>query len=214
MRLDAVPESPDHQVCTCWSSALRLDGGWLVDQPGRRNPSCRRGNEMVVVEALAENDDHLKGLLGVGGEHMTTLDDAAQLGAKEQGLAVISTLRADGTIQSSVVNAGVMRHPLVEQRVLAFVTYGKVKLANLRARAQLTATFRSGWQWVAVEGDAQLVGPDDPHPEIDSERLRLLLREAFVGAGGHHDNWAEYDRVMVEQRRTLVLIEPVRIYSN
>jgi hypothetical protein len=65
---------------------------------------------------------------------MTTLDDAAQLGAKEQGLAVISTLRANGTIQSSVVNAGVMRHPVVEQPVLAFVSYGKVKLANLRAR--------------------------------------------------------------------------------
>jgi len=145
---------------------------------------------------------------------MTTLDDAAQLGAKEQGLAVISTLRADGTIQSSVVNSGVMRHPLVEQSVLAFVSYGKVKLANLRARPQLTATFRSGWQWVAVEGYAQLIGPDDPHPEIDTERLRLLLREAFTAAGGNHDNWAEYDRVMVEQRRTLVLIEPVRIYSN
>jgi len=65
-----------------------------------------------------------------------------------------------------------------------------------------------------VEGYAQLIGPDDPHPEIDTERLRLLLREAFTAAGGNHDNWAEYDRVMVEQRRTLVLIEPVRIYSN
>ena len=145
---------------------------------------------------------------------MTTLDDAAQLGAKEQGLTVISTLRADGTIQSSVVNSGVMRHPLAAQPVLAFVSYGKVKLANLRARPQLTATFRSGWQWVAVEGYAQLIGPDDPHPEIDTERLRLLLREAFTAAGGNHDNWSEYDRVMVEQRRTLVLIEPVRIYSN
>jgi len=146
--------------------------------------------------------------------HMTTLDDAAQLGAKEHGLVVISTLRADGTIQSSVVNAGVMRHPLVEQTVLVFVSYGRVKLANLRVRPQLTATFRSGWQWVAVEGNAQLIGPDDLHPQIDAERRRLLLREAFAAAGGRHDNWEEYDRVMVEQRRTLVLIEPVRIYSN
>jgi PPOX class probable F420-dependent enzyme len=145
---------------------------------------------------------------------MTTLDDAAQLGAKEQGLAVISTTRADGTIQSSLVNAGVMAHPLVDHSVLTFVAYGKVKLANLRARPQLTATFRSGWQWVAVEGHAQLIGPDDPHAEIDAERLRLLLREAFTAAGGHHGNWAEYDRVMAEQRRTVVLIEPARIYSN
>jgi PPOX class probable F420-dependent enzyme len=145
---------------------------------------------------------------------MTTLDDAALLGAKEHGLAVISTSRADGTIQSSLVNAGVMRHPLVEQSVLAFVTYGKVKLANLRVRPQLTATFRSGWQWVAVEGHAQLIGPDEPQAEIDTERLRLLLREAFVAAGGRHDDWAEYDRVMAEQRRTVVLIQPARIYGS
>jgi len=145
---------------------------------------------------------------------MTTLDDAVQLGAKEHGLAVISTLRADGTIHSSVVNAGVMRHPLVEHPVLGFVTYGKVKLANLRARPQLTATFRSGWQWVAVEGYAELIGPDAPHAEIDAERLRLLLRQAFSAAGGRHDNWAEYDRVMIEQGRTLVLIEPTRIYGS
>jgi PPOX class probable F420-dependent enzyme len=145
---------------------------------------------------------------------MTTLDDVAQLGAREQGLAVISTLRADGTIQSSLVNAGVMRHPLAEHQVLAFVTYGKVKLANLRVRPQATATFRSGWQWAALEGHAQLIGPDDPHAEVDAERLRLLLREAFTAAGGRHDNWAEYDRVMLEQRRTLVLIGPVRIYGS
>jgi PPOX class probable F420-dependent enzyme len=145
---------------------------------------------------------------------MTTLDDAVELGAREHGLAVISTLRADGTIHSSVVNAGVMRHPLVEHPVLGFVTYGKVKLANLRARPQLTATFRSGWQWAAVEGYAELIGPDDPHSGIDAELLRLLLRQAFSAAGGRHDNWAEYDRVMIEQGRTLVLIEPTRIYGS
>jgi PPOX class probable F420-dependent enzyme len=145
---------------------------------------------------------------------MMTLDDAAHIGAKEHGLVVISTLRADGTIQSSVVNAGVMPHPLLGQPVLAFVSYGRVKLANLRARPQLTATFRAGWQWAAVQGNAELVGPDDPHPEIDAERLRVLLREAFTAAGGTHDNWAEYDRVMVEQRRTLALVTPTRIYGS
>jgi hypothetical protein len=67
---------------------------------------------------------------------------------------------------------------------------------------------------VAVEGHAQLIGPDDPHAEIDSERLRLLVREAFAAAGGRRDNWAEYPRVTAELRPTLVLIEPVRTYSN
>ena len=43
--------------------------------------------------------------------------------------------------------------------MLAFVTYGKVKLANLRARPQLAVTFRNGWQWATVEGSAEIGGP-------------------------------------------------------
>ncbi len=145
---------------------------------------------------------------------MTTLQEAAALARDEHGLVVVSTLRADGTIQSSLVNAGVLPHPTSGQTVLAFVTYGRVKLANLRVRPQLTATFRSGWRWATVEGRAELAGPDDPQPWLDPERLRLLLREVFVAAGGEHDNWADYDRVMAEQRRTVVLARPGRVYGN
>jgi PPOX class probable F420-dependent enzyme len=145
---------------------------------------------------------------------MTTLDEAAALGLTEQGLAVVSTLRADSTIQSSLVNAGAMPHPISGTPVLAFVTYGKVKLANLRERPQVTTTFRSGWKWATVEGRAELIGPDDAHPDVETERLRLLLREVFSAAGGTHDDWDEYDRTMLEQGRTAVLIEPTRVYSN
>ncbi len=146
---------------------------------------------------------------------MTTLEEAAALAAGESGLAVVSTLRADGTIQASLVNAGVLAHPSTGRPMLAFVTYGKVKLANLRARPQLAATFRRGWQWATVEGRAELAGPDDPQPWLtDPQRLRLLLREVFTAAGGSHDNWDEYDRVMAEQRRAVVLATPIRVYSN
>lgn len=145
---------------------------------------------------------------------MTTLDDAAALGRSEQGLAVVATVRAEGTVQASVVNAGVLAHPVTDQQVLAFVTYGPVKLSNLRARPQLAVTFRSGWNWATVEGEAELAGPDDPQPWLDPERLRLVLREVFVAAGGTHDDWAEYDRVMAEQRRTVVLVAPRRVYGN
>ena len=146
---------------------------------------------------------------------MITLDDAVALAAADNGLAVVSTLRADGTIQASLVNAGVMPHPATGQSALAFVTYGKVKLANLRVRPQLAVTFRNGWQWATVEGNAELAGPDDPQPWItDADQLRLLLREVFTAAGGTHDDWDEYDRVMAEQRRTVVLVAPSRVYSN
>jgi PPOX class probable F420-dependent enzyme len=146
---------------------------------------------------------------------MTGLDDVSALAASEHHLAVVSTLRADATLQASVVNAGLLPHPATGERVVGFVTYGRVKLANLRARPQVGLTFRHGWEWATVEGRAQLAGPDDRQPWLaDAEGLRLLLREVFSAAGGRHDDWAEYDRVMAEQRRTAVLVAPTRVYSN
>ena len=131
---------------------------------------------------------------------MTTLNDAVALAAAESGLAVVSTVRADGTVQASLVNVGLLPHPATGEPVLGFTTYGKVKLANLRARPQLAVTFRNGWQWATVEGRAELAGPDDAQPWLaDADQLRLLLREVFTAAGGTHDDWDEYDRVMAER---------------
>jgi len=145
---------------------------------------------------------------------MTTLAEAAALASRDHGLAVISTLRSNGTIQASLVNAGVIAHPATGGNVLGLVTAGRIKLANLRVRPQVTAVFREGWQWAAVEGHAELVGPDDPQPWLDAEGLRQLRRGIFTAAGGEHDNWEEYDQTMVEERRAAVLIRPDRIYSN
>ena len=146
---------------------------------------------------------------------MTTLRDAVALAAPDHGLAVISTVRADATVQASLVNVGQLPHPATGEPALAFTTYGKVKLANLRARPQLAVTFRNGWQWATVEGSAELVGPDDPQPWLpDADQLRLLLREVFTAAGGTHEDWDEYDRVMAKERRAVVLIAPTRVYSN
>ena len=146
---------------------------------------------------------------------MTTLQDAVALARGESGLAVVSTVRADTTVQASLVNMGIVTHPRTGTEVLAFVTYGRVKLANLRARPALAATFRSGWQWATVEGRAELVGPDDPADWCtDADQLRLLLRDIFTAAGGTHDDWDAYDAEMARQRRTAVLITPTRAYSN
>lgn len=146
---------------------------------------------------------------------MTTLDDAVALAKGDNGLAVVSTVRGDATVQASLVNVGRLPHPATGEPALAFTTYGKVKLANLRARPQLAVTFRNGWQWATVEGRAELVGPDDAQAWLkDADQLRLLLREVFTAAGGTHDDWDEYDRVMASERRAVVLIAPTRVYSN
>ncbi|WP_281689843.1 TIGR03618 family F420-dependent PPOX class oxidoreductase [Pseudonocardia thermophila] len=145
-----------------------------------------------------------------------TVDLAAvrDLVAQDHGLATVTVVRADGTPHSSVVNAGVLDHPLTGEPVVGYVTYGRVKLANLRARPATAVVWRVGWRWAGVEGTAQVIGPDDPVEGIDDERLRLLLREVFTACGGTHDDWDTYDRVMREERRGVVLIPPIRVYGN
>lgn len=146
---------------------------------------------------------------------MVDLCAFADLLARDDGLCVFSTVRGGGGIQSSVVNAGVVPHPLTDAPVVALVAIGgSRKLRNLRADARATVVAKAGWEWAAVEGSAQLIGPDDRHPGVDDERLRLLLREIFTAAGGTHDDWAAYDAVMRQERRTAVLIPPDRVYTN
>jgi PPOX class probable F420-dependent enzyme len=146
---------------------------------------------------------------------MTELADFVALVGGDRGLGVVSTLRPDTTIQSSVVNVGVLPHPVTGELVVAFVSQGRARrLSYLRARPRATVVLRSGWQWAAAEGPVQLCGPDDPLPGVDAERLRLLLREIFTAAGGTHDDWDAYDAAMAAERRTAVLVTPERVYSN
>ena len=146
---------------------------------------------------------------------MTDLEPFASLVPLYHGLVVVSTARADGTIQSSVVNAGVIDHPITEQRVVAFVASGTARrLTNLRARPHATAVVRAGWRWAGVEGPVELVGPDDPLPGIDPADLPSLLRYIFTAAGGSHDDWDEYDRVMASERRVAVMVTATRCYGN
>jgi PPOX class probable F420-dependent enzyme len=145
---------------------------------------------------------------------MGNLDTFAKLVPVDHGLVVVSTARADGTIRSSVVNAGVLDHPVSGQSVVAFVAAGSSRrLTDLRQRPRATVVIRAGWSWAGVEGPVELAGPDDALEGIDAEGLRLLLRDIFTSAGGTHDNWDEYDRVMADERRVAVLVEPQRTYG-
>jgi PPOX class probable F420-dependent enzyme len=145
---------------------------------------------------------------------MDDLEAFARLVPLDHGLVVVSTARANGTIQSSVVNAGVVHHPVRDRPVVAFVAAGSSRrLSNLRARPRTTVVIRAGWQWAGVEGPVELAGPNDPLEGVDGERLRILLREIFTAAGGTHDDWGEYDRVMATEGRVAVLVEPERTYG-
>ena len=96
---------------------------------------------------------------------MTDLADFTGLEARDHGLAVVSTLRPDATISSSVVNAGVLPHPATGAQAVGFVSRGDARrLDYLRATPRVTVLLRAGWQWAAAEGPVQLCGPDDRCP--------------------------------------------------
>lgn len=146
---------------------------------------------------------------------MVDLAAFTELVPLDHHLCVVNTLRGGGGIQSSVVSAGVLTHPLRAGQVVGLVARGGTrKLHNLRADPRTTIVSRAGWRWVAVEGTAEIIGPDDPSPDVDGEALRVLLRDVFKAAGGTHDDWDAYDRVMAQERRAAVLITPGRVYSN
>lgn len=152
-----------------------------------------------------------------------------QLGAAENWLAVLVTQRPSSREPTdpsvSLVNAGVLPHPVTGEPVVAFVARGgTAKLANLRTRPRASLVFRAGWEWVAVHGSVELAGPDDPLLGVTTdtassagdggERLRVLLRDVYAAAGGSHSDLAAYDRAMATERRTAVLLTPDRFATN
>jgi PPOX class probable F420-dependent enzyme len=145
---------------------------------------------------------------------MAELADFEALVPADHGLVVLTVLGPDGRMRPSVVNAGVIDHPVNGTPVVAAVIHGRArKLDHLRAHPRASAVLRAGWRWAAVEGAADIIGPDDPAEGISAERLRLLLREIFLAAGGTHDDFDEYDRVMAADRRAAVLIYPERVFG-
>jgi PPOX class probable F420-dependent enzyme len=149
----------------------------------------------------------------------TLIDDGLRLvreiGAADRWLAVLITRRPDGEPAVSVVNAGVLAHPVTGAPTVALVARGgTAKLANLRRTPSATAVFRAGWEWVAVTGPAELAGPDDPLPGLDPDALPRLLRDVYAAAGGVHDDLPTYDAVMAAERRTAVLVTPRRFTTN
>jgi hypothetical protein len=145
---------------------------------------------------------------------MADLELARRLAAADHGLAIVATARPDGTVHTSLVNAGVLDDARFGGSVVAFVVRGDAKkLTFFRATGRGNVVWRAGWEWVAVEGRVEIAGPDDTSV-VAAGDIPQLLRDVFVAAGGTHDNWDEYDRVMANERRTAVIVHPERIVSN
>jgi hypothetical protein len=144
---------------------------------------------------------------------MADLAYVKQLAEADHHLAVVAVSRPEGSVQASVVSAGVMEDPIDGSPCVALVAMGgSAKLRLLRTGALPTVVFKHGFQWVSVSGPARLVGPDDGS-EYGLD-VPQTIRSVFIAAGGDHEDWDEFDRVMALDRRCAVFVRAATISSN
>ena len=120
---------------------------------------------------------------------------------------VVTTFRKSGAAQISILLAGFYKETVV------FVVRGDTaKLANLRRDPRCSVlTVKPDWsEYAVVEGTAEIHSLDNTDPE----KIRLLLRDAYRACGGgEHSDWDEYDRVMKQERRAVVMVKPSHVYG-
>ena len=140
---------------------------------------------------------------------------AGELARREGGHAVAVTIRADGARHASVVNAALIDHPTSGDRVVGFVAQGRqqLKLVHLRARPVATVVFRSGRDWVAVEGQVELVGPDAQDLMSWPESAAVFHSIYVAAIGGSPADWATADPAIQREGHAAVLVRADRVYG-
>jgi PPOX class probable F420-dependent enzyme len=127
--------------------------------------------------------------------------------ARPRRQGVLTTQKRDGRPQLS----NIAYHLGDDDVVRISVTDGRAKTANLRrdSRASLHVTRDDFYAYVVLECDATLTpvaqSPDDPTVE--------QLVEYYRAVAGEHDDWDEYRRAMVADRRLLLELRPVHAYG-
>jgi PPOX class probable F420-dependent enzyme len=102
---------------------------------------------------------------------------------------VLTTFRADGSLQSSPVSGGVD-----EQGRVVIASYpGRAKSVNIRRTPKASLVVLSdefNGAYVQIDGDAEV---------IDLPEAVELLVDYFRVIAGEHPDWQDYRRAMVEQ---------------
>jgi PPOX class probable F420-dependent enzyme len=128
--------------------------------------------------------------------------------ASETHRGVLTTFRRNGSAQMSIISCGPYRDGI------AFTTTAdRAKLANLKRnpRCSLLVSQEDWWGYVVLEGHAEILSPEN----TAQEELQMALRDVYRAASGtEHPNWEEYDEAMQEQRRSVVIVVPERVYGT
>jgi PPOX class probable F420-dependent enzyme len=113
---------------------------------------------------------------------------------------VLTTFRADGSLQSSPVSGGVD-----EAGRIVIATYPqRAKSANVRRTPRASVMVLSeefNGPYVQVDGDAEVIAlPDAVEPLVDYYRV----------IAGEHSDWDEYRQAMVDQGKCLIRVTPTQ----
>ena len=94
-----------------------------------------------MPEALNPTARPVQATVGLEGyRQVVDIQEVRAYLAKENGLAIVSTTQADGRVLSSVVNCGVIDHPITGVPCVAFVSAGgAARLSHVRRDSQVTA---------------------------------------------------------------------------
>jgi len=113
---------------------------------------------------------------------------------------VLSTTRADGRPQMSLVTGG-----MTADRKLAIATYPeRVKARNARRDPRVSVAVMGDEfndSWVQIDGDAAV---------LDMPEAGDAFVEYYRCISGEHPDWDEYRQAMSDQGKCLILIEPTR----
>ncbi|CKI56196.1 PPOX class F420-dependent oxidoreductase [Mycolicibacterium smegmatis] len=111
---------------------------------------------------------------------------------------VLTTFRADGSLQSSPVTGGVD----AQGRIVIATYPQRAKSANIRRTPRASVVVLSdefNGPYVQVDGEAEVIGlPDAVEP----------LVEYFRVISGEHPDWDEYRQAMVDQGKCLIRVTP------
>lgn len=127
----------------------------------------------------------------------------------EGGVGVLATIKSSGLPQLSPVT------PFYDRdagAIYVSMAEGRAKTANLRRdpRAALEITGPDRYTWATAEGTVTLIGPG---AEPDGPEVEALV-DYYRKAAGEHPDWDEYRRVMVADRRVLMVMSVDRVYGE
>jgi PPOX class probable F420-dependent enzyme len=133
--------------------------------------------------------------------------DRALDAARATNQSVLTTIRKDGRPQLSNVLHGVGDDGVIR----ISTTADRAKYANLRRTpwAALHVNGESFWSYAVIEADVELsevaAAPDDATVQE--------LVDLYRSLSGEHDDWGDYRRAMVADRRVVVRLRPNRVYG-